>query len=47
VQNNPLITFRDKILSNEYDFESTALEIFQFQYINNPIYRKYIDSLDT
>lgn len=30
---------------NRPDFEKTALEIFRFQYENNPVYRFYINSL--
>ncbi|HMU46383.1 MAG TPA: acyl transferase [Chitinophagaceae bacterium] len=30
---------------NEGGFEETALEIFRFQYENNPLYRSYVDSL--
>lgn len=37
---------RNKIFNaTPYNFESLALEVFYFQHANNPIYRKYVDSL--
>jgi hypothetical protein len=33
----------EKILSNNYDFETLALDIFFFQYKNNKIYRQFVD----
>lgn len=38
---------RDKIFqTTELNFEQIALEIFQFQYLNNHIYRQYVDNLN-
>jgi hypothetical protein len=38
--------FEDKIFTVEQaDFEQLALEIFQFQYNNNPIYQQYVNAL--
>jgi hypothetical protein len=40
------ITLSDKIFTaNEDNFSSIALEVFQFQYQNNAIYRQYCNSL--
>ncbi len=46
MSNTPIIKFKDTILSGQYDFDLIALEIFNFQYKNNTIYKNYIDSLD-
>ena len=32
-------------ISNEDEFNSVALEVFQFQYKNIPIYKSYVDLL--
>jgi phenylacetate-coenzyme A ligase PaaK-like adenylate-forming protein len=39
------MTLQDTIFSikTESDFESNALEVFQFQFENNPVYRSYCD----
>jgi phenylacetate-coenzyme A ligase PaaK-like adenylate-forming protein len=38
--------WNDKIFSvNKENFESLALEIFRFQYDNNPVYKNYTDAL--
>ena len=31
--------------SNSHEFEKLALDVFRFQYINNPIYKSYVDEL--
>ncbi len=42
------IDLQDKILAaNNENFNSLALELFQFQYENNELYRKYCESLKT
>lgn len=41
-----LLQRRDKIFGvNEQEFEELALEIFRFQYANNPVYAAYVNSL--
>jgi len=37
--------FFAEIFSNDLDFEKTALEIFQFQSKENPVYKNYIEQL--
>lgn len=32
--------------SNGFDFESTALQLFKYQYINNQVYKAWVDSLN-
>ena len=33
------------IFSEGFDFDKTTLEIFRFQYQNNPVYRSYVDEI--
>lgn len=41
-----LLQGRDKIFGvNEQEFEELTLEIFRFQYANNPVYAAYVNSL--
>ncbi|MFI5130752.1 MAG: acyl transferase [Chitinophagales bacterium] len=38
--------YNHKILSENFrDFESVALEVFRFQYENNPVYHEYVNAL--
>lgn len=38
--------WKDKIFTlNADEFDSMALNLFRFQYVNNPVYRYYVDSL--
>lgn len=34
-----------RIFTGAFDFEQTALEVFQFQYNNNEVYKSYVDAL--
>lgn len=31
--------------ANEYDFEDLSLEVFHFQYLENPVYQEYVDRI--
>ena len=37
--------WNDKIFDANLDFEALAIEIFQFQYNNNTVYRQYVDAI--
>jgi hypothetical protein len=39
-------SFKERVLKvNKVDFESLAIDVFRFQYLNNPVYKSYINFL--
>ncbi len=42
---NPITTDKIFAISNEQDFNLLALSVFQYQYLNNSVYKAFVDSL--
>ena len=42
-----MIGLEEKVfrVSSNAEFEKTALEVFEFQRVNNPVYKKYLEFL--